>query len=114
MLTGRRDSEKPGGSQKEIFLVTGAGQVDSELITHLRKTYGDQDVVSTDVGSATSRMMKEGPFHNLGVAQQDQLARLVIGEGVDTVVHLRGRAALDLEMDMALGPTLTHLRWAVG
>jgi len=91
MLTGRRgsESEKPGGRQKEVFLVTGAcGQVGSELITHLRKMHGRENVIATDVRSATPAMMAEGPFHYLDVTQHDQLARLVIGEGVNTIVHL--------------------------
>lgn len=50
-------------------------------MTHLRKTHGAENVIATDVRSATPRMKAEGPFHYLDVTQHDQLARLVIGEG---------------------------------
>ena len=63
-------------------------QVGSELVTHLRQMYGAQNVIATDVRSATPRMKNEGPFQYLDVTQHDQLARLVIGEGVNTIVHL--------------------------
>ena len=59
MLTGRRDSERPTPSgvpakKREVFLVTGAcGQVGSELVSHLRQMYGAQNVIATDVRSAT-------------------------------------------------------------
>ena len=52
----------------------------SELVTHLRQMYGAQNVIATDVRSASPQMMEEGPFQYLDITQPDQLARLVIGE----------------------------------
>ena len=49
-------------------------------MSHLRQMYGAQNVIATDVRSASPQMMEEGPFQYLDITQPDQLARLVIGE----------------------------------
>ena len=53
---------------KESVLVIGAnGQIGSELVEALRKIYGDQQVIATDIKPATGDMLHRGPFEQLDV-----------------------------------------------
>lgn len=84
MSTGHR-RRKDG----EVVLLTGAGgQVGQELLPFLRERYGAENVIATDVRSVPGSVSEAGPFHYLDVTQYDQLARVVLEHGVDTIVHL--------------------------
>ncbi len=72
-----------------VLLLTGAcGQVGQELLPYLRNVYGVQNVIATDVRSAPREMVDAGPFNYLDVTQYEQLARVVLENGVTHIVHL--------------------------
>jgi nucleoside-diphosphate-sugar epimerase len=53
---------------KDSVLVIGAnGQIGSELVEALRKIYGDQQVIATDIKPATGDMLHRGPFEQVDV-----------------------------------------------
>lgn len=53
---------------KETVLVIGAnGQIGSELVEALRKIYGNEQVIATDIKPATGEMLQSGPFIQLDV-----------------------------------------------
>lgn len=70
-------------------LVTGAvGQIGQELVPHLRALYGDERVVASDVKPPPEALRSGGPFRYVDVLNQNDLARVVVEDDVDTVVHL--------------------------
>ena len=78
-------------------LVTGSsGQVGQELVPYLREAYGAENVIASDVKPpsphALNRAMRTGgsgeQFVYVDVVDADNLARVVLENGIDTIVHL--------------------------
>mmetsp|Transcript_14526 Transcript_14526/g.26056 ORF Transcript_14526/g.26056 Transcript_14526/m.26056 type:complete len:379 (-) Transcript_14526:765-1901(-) len=70
------------------ILVTGAsGQIGAELIPYLRKEYGEENVISSDIRTPGRRNNGDGPFVYCDVMQRDMLARIVLEHGIDMIVH---------------------------
>jgi len=71
-------------------LVTGAvGQIGSELVPALRRRYGDDDVVASDVRVPDDEALRGGgPFEIVDCAEPGAVERAVRKHGVDRIVHL--------------------------
>jgi nucleoside-diphosphate-sugar epimerase len=72
------------------ILVTGAlGQIGSELVPYLRKLYGTDRVIATDVRKAAeSPAAADGPFELLDVTDAQAIAGTAGKYGADTILHL--------------------------
>lgn len=71
------------------ILVTGAcGQVGTELTLALRRKYGWDRVIATDIHAATDEMQRSGPYFKLDVLNKKQLGRMVQHLGVGEIYHL--------------------------
>ena len=72
------------------ILVTGAlGQIGSELTTELRRTYGDSNVIASDLKPAPAgELGSGGPFVQLDVTDGTSLTEVCRKHDVDAVVHL--------------------------
>lgn len=72
------------------ILVTGAlGQIGSELVTHLRGIYGNDNVVATDIRRLKNNPVVEGgPFEVLDVQNDLGMADVVNRSHPDTIIHL--------------------------
>jgi nucleoside-diphosphate-sugar epimerase len=69
------------------ILVTGAlGQVGTELVPALRRSYGESAVLATDVRSPLER--NYGPFQQLDCLDARALAHAVTRHQADTIFHL--------------------------
>lgn len=73
---------------KTILITGGLGQIGTELSTYLRRAYGTNHVIVTDVVRKDSPVVEEGPFEQLDVTDGKRLAELVDRYHVDTVMHL--------------------------
>ncbi len=74
----------------EKILVTGAlGQIGTELTLALRKKYGSDNVIATDVRPDTNMPLEgTGPFHIVDVTRPDGINQLLKDEKIDTIFHL--------------------------
>jgi len=88
------------------ILVTGAaGQIGSELVTALRKRYGDRNVIATDK-AVTRSQVAPGVLEQLDVMHLSSVERAIKSHEVDTVYHLAailsavGEANPDLAWDV--------------
>ena len=71
------------------ILVTGAlGQIGSELVQKLRDTYGENNVVATDVRKTEADVVKTGPFELLDVTDGNRMLEIAKKHQIDTVIHL--------------------------
>ncbi len=73
----------------ERILVTGAGgQIGTPLVTALRKRYGADAVVATDIRSAPPSFTVPGPFETLDVCDRLRLEALVSEYRIDVIYHM--------------------------
>ncbi|SES02270.1 L-threonine 3-dehydrogenase [Psychrobacillus sp. OK032] len=71
------------------IMVTGAlGQIGSELITKLRKEYGAENVLATDIRNVSSEVSKGGPFEILDVTDGEKMHQIAKNFGADTMMHM--------------------------
>lgn len=71
-----------------ILITGGLGQIGTELSSYLRREYGAEHVILTDVVQKDSPAVEAGPFELLDVTDGKRLAELVDNYRVDTVMHL--------------------------
>jgi threonine 3-dehydrogenase len=57
-----------------------------ELVPYLRELFGEQAVVNSDI--KTTGKKETGPFVYCDVQDRDSLARIVLENGIDTIVHM--------------------------
>jgi nucleoside-diphosphate-sugar epimerase len=71
------------------ILVTGAmGQIGSELVMNLRKRYGSDNVIATDIKKDNNEVVQSGPFKILDVTDDQKMFDTVKDYKVDTIMHL--------------------------
>lgn len=90
------------------ILVTGAvGQIGSELTIALRKKFGEERVIATDIKMPADIALREsGPFESLDVLNENQITRIMQQYKIDTIFHLA--AVLS-----AVGETRPNVAWRV-
>jgi threonine 3-dehydrogenase len=69
---------------KKIMVTGAAGQIGSELIPVLRKKYGDDNVLATDV----VRKDNTGLFEFVDVTKKESIESAIRKYGIDTIYHL--------------------------
>ena len=72
------------------ILVTGAlGQIGSELTVELRKRYGPDNVIASDIRSdENSTVVNGGPWSILDVTDIEAVSTLVRSQKIDTIFHM--------------------------
>ena len=81
---------KYGGITMKKILVTGAlGQIGSELVMKMRKVYGSENVIATDLRKLEdSPVVTSGPFEILDVTDHKTMLELAKKHKIDTLIHL--------------------------
>lgn len=72
--------------QSRILVTGGTGQIGMELVPYLRNILGNDMVINSDI-KATGKK-ENGPFVYCDVQNRDSLARIVLENGVDTIIHM--------------------------
>lgn len=72
------------------ILITGAlGQIGSELTMHLRKIYGNNNVIATDIRRIEgNEVVESGPFEILDVLNAKDMVSIAKKYNADTIIHL--------------------------
>ncbi len=72
------------------ILVTGAlGQIGSELVVAMRKKYGDDNVIATDIRMPTDKELRDsGPFEFMDCLDPHHITRVMQIYNADTIFHL--------------------------
>jgi len=71
-------------------LVTGAlGQIGSELVVELRKRYGNENIIASDIReNAPDHIKNSGPYKVADCTDRNAMEALVLRHDVDTIYHL--------------------------
>ncbi len=71
------------------ILVTGAcGQIGSELVPELRRKYGNENVLATDIKTPSKKMLDSGPFKFLDVLDKNAVKKVLEESDVTVIYHL--------------------------
>jgi nucleoside-diphosphate-sugar epimerase len=71
------------------ILITGAlGQIGTELTLKLRKIYGEDFVIATDIRKNNSEASQNGPFEILDVTVLNSMIEIAKKYNIDTIIHL--------------------------
>ncbi len=74
---------------KKILITGAGGQIGSELTCALRKIYGAENILATDLSQkAEEKIATKGPFETLDVMQVEDITKLVQKFKPDAVFHL--------------------------
>jgi len=72
------------------ILITGAlGQIGTELTTYLRKQYGNDNVIISDISKhGNGSFFEAGPFEQLNVVDAEEVAGVCKKYGINQIIHL--------------------------
>lgn len=85
---------------KRILITGSLGQIGSELTAHLRKIYGAENVVSSDIRKVEgSKVIESGPFELINVQNGNEIAEAVKKHNIDTIIHLAALLSATGEKD---------------
>lgn len=86
------------------ILVTGClGQIGSELVPHLRKIYGADNVIGTDIRKVEgAKVVEGGPFEILDVLDAKKMGEIASKYKCDTIVHMAALLSAVAEAKPAL------------
>lgn len=74
---------------KNILVVGSLGQLGSEIAIGLRKKYGNDNVVLTDIRDDVNRpLVESGPFYKMDSRDGESLLTVVQKHKIDTIYHL--------------------------
>lgn len=89
------------------ILVTGAcGQIGTELTVALRRKYGIDNVVATDIKEESCFPEGSGPYHRLDVLDAAAIESIITRYDIDTIYHMAALLS-------AVGERNPHLCWNV-
>ena len=92
---------------KKILIVGSGGQIGTELVKKLRATYGNENVVASDLRTLTGEIVETGPFERIDSTQIMQIVDVAKRYNIDTIYNLAAILSATAEKNPMLG-------WNVG
>jgi nucleoside-diphosphate-sugar epimerase len=71
-----------------ILVIGASGQIGTELVMGLRSRYGNENVVASDLKTASTEVLESGPFEQLDVLDRERLHQIVVHYNVGQVYLL--------------------------
>jgi len=74
---------------KRILVIGSAGQIGSELTLEIRKIWGGENVIASDVCANPSQKLQEsGPYESLNILDRPRMEEIVRHYAIDGIVNL--------------------------
>jgi nucleoside-diphosphate-sugar epimerase len=71
-----------------ILVIGASGQIGTELVMGLRSRYGNENVVASDLKTASTEVLESGPFEQLDVLDREKLHQIVVHYNIGQVYLL--------------------------
>lgn len=73
---------------KKILIIGASGQIGSDLTMELRRLFGNENVIASDIKNATQEVMESGPFVTLDVMDKKKLIEIIDRYQITEIYHL--------------------------
>jgi len=73
---------------EKILIIGASGQIGTELVMELRKMYGNDMIIASDIKDSSQEVMSSGPFENLDVMNEELLRKIVKKHSITQVYLL--------------------------
>ena len=88
---------------EKILVIGSSGQIGTELVMELRKMYGEQNVIASDIRNSSTQVMRSGPFETLDVMDEKLLRKVVKKYQVTQIYLLAALLSATAENNIELG-----------
>tara|TARA_X000000368_G_scaffold227579_1_gene179669 strand:- start:3691 stop:4653 length:963 start_codon:yes stop_codon:yes gene_type:complete len=89
--------------QERVLIVGSSGQIGTELSLSLRKIYGNENVIASDIRPSSIEVMNSGPFEELDIMNEELLRKIVKHYKVTQVYLLAALLSATAEKNIAMG-----------
>ena len=89
---------------KDVILVIGSsGRIGTALVLELRKIYGNNNVIASDIRLSSEQVMQSGPFEELDILNESRLREIVKTHKITQVYLLAALLSATAEKDIEFG-----------
>ena len=88
---------------EKILIIGSSGQIGTELVISLRKIYGNDNVIASDIRPSSKEVMNSGPFEELDIMNEKLLRKIVQHYKINQVYLLAALLSATAEKNIALG-----------
>ncbi len=89
--------------KERILIIGSSGQIGTELVMELRKMYGNENVIASDIRPSCKQVMESGPFETLDIMDEQLLRDIVIKYKITQVYLLAALLSATAEQNIELG-----------
>ena len=89
--------------QERILIIGSSGQIGTELVFELRKIYGNENVIASDIRESFDEEINSGPFETLDIMDEKLLRNIVAKYKVTQVYLLAALLSATAEQNIELG-----------
>lgn len=89
--------------QERILIIGSSGQIGTELVISLRKIYGNENVIASDIRPSSIEVMNSGPFEELDIMNEELLRKIVKHYQITQVYLLAALLSATAEKNIAMG-----------
>jgi len=89
--------------QERILIIGSSGQIGTELVISLRKIYGNENVIASDIRPSSIEVMNSGPFEDLDIMNEELLRKIVKHYKVTQVYLLAALLSATAEKNISMG-----------
>ena len=86
-----------------ILIIGSSGQIGTSLVIKLRKMYGNDNVVASDIRPSSDEVMNSGPFEELDILDEQLLRKIVKKYEITQVYLLAALLSATAEKNIELG-----------
>jgi len=86
-------------SKERIWVIGASGQIGSDLVIELRKIYGGDNVIASDIKNPTDEVLHGGPFEMHDICQLDEISDTVKKYNITQIYNLAALLSGTAEKD---------------